>query len=63
MANDMSDNDNQRTLHNQKILHKVDRLMNELKVMTSKLNQSIDHKLKVRARKLRLKHKSIHIVR
>lgn len=63
MANDMNDNNNQRILHNQKILHNVDRLMDELKIMTSKLNQSIDHKLKVRARKLRLKHKSNHIVR
>ena len=63
MADDMSNNDNQRTLHNQKILHKVDRLMNELKVMTSKLNQSIDRKLKMRVLKSRLKYKSTQTVK
>lgn len=54
----MDKNDNQQTLHNQKILHKVDRLMNELKIITSKLNQSVDYKLKMKARKARLKHQS-----
>lgn len=63
MANDMNDNNNQRILHNQKTLHNVDRLMNELSIMTSKLNQSIDRKLKMKARKSRLKHQSIQIVR
>lgn len=63
MSNDMSDNNNQRILHNQKILHKVDRLMNELKIMTSKLNQSVDYKLKMRTRKSRLKHQSTQIVK
>lgn len=59
----MDKNDNQQTLHNQKILQKVDRLMDELKIMTNKLNQSIDRKLKMRARKSRLKHQSIQIVK
>ena len=59
----MDKNDNQQTLHNQKILQKVDRLMDELKIMTSKLNQSIDRKLKMKARKSRLKHQSIQIVK
>lgn len=59
----MDKNDNQQTLHNQKILQKVDRLMDELKIMTNKLNQSIDRKLKMRTRKSRLKHQSIQIVK
>lgn len=59
----MDKNDNQQTLHNQKILQKVNRLMDELSIMTSKLNQSVDYKLKMRARKARLKHKSNHLVR
>lgn len=59
----MDKNDNQQILHNQKILQKVDRLMDELKIMTNKLNQSIDRKLKMRARKSRLKHQSIQIVK
>lgn len=63
MADDMSDNNQESLLHNQKILHKVDRLMDELKIMTSKLNQSIDYKLKMRARKSRLKRQSIQTVR
>lgn len=59
----MNDNNNQRILHNQKILHNVDQLMNELKIMTNKLNQSIDRKLKMRARKSRLKHQSTQTVK
>lgn len=59
----MDKNDNQQTLHNQKILRKVDRLMNELKIMTNKLNQIINHKLKMRARKSRLKYHSTQTVK
>lgn len=59
----MSNNNNQQILYNQKILHNVDRLMNELKIMTSKLNQTIDYKLKMKARKSRLKHQSVQIAR
>lgn len=59
----MDKNNNQQILHNQKILQKVDRLMNELKIMTSKLNQSVDYKLKMRARKARLKHRSTQTVK
>lgn len=59
----MSNNNNQQILHNQKILHNVDRLMDELKIMTSKLNQTIYYKLKMKARKSRLKHQSVQIAR
>lgn len=59
----MSNNNNQQILHNQKILHNVDRLMDELKIMTSKLNQSIDRKLKMRVLKSRLKYKSTQTVK
>lgn len=63
MTNYMSNNNNQRILHNQKILHNINRLMDELKIMTSKLNQSVDYKLKMRARKARLKHRSTQTVK